>query len=389
MKTETGRKFAQLLKSVWDDTDWKRLSMGAQWLYEALISQESMNYAGVLPLTERRWANLAADLTVADIEGFLRELIAGNFIVVDFETEEVLVRSFIRNDGLWRQAGMFIIALGWADKVKSLELRHALAAELARLPIEEVKPGRRALKEPLPDAVERTILELSKGGAIGGTTPHGIGGPIGGAMPGTTPGTTPHGTPLDDVTEIEEPQVNGLDDGGFARTGARTPAQGVQAGAHVHLSPFTYQQKKQQPPNPPATSPGTELEPDWDGSSNARQLAVVPDHSTSVVAIRVEANAVVDRYQSALCPAGVNATTRKSMVGVVRSLLADGTPPAHIEGGIKLWHESSMNHPSQIAQFVHQFANQGSRRVGNAARKAAGYLDREADARRILAANTF
>ncbi|MDV8024974.1 hypothetical protein [Rhodococcus sp. IEGM 1330] len=116
-------------------------------------------------------------------------------------------------------------------------------------------------------------------------------------------------------------------------------------------------------------------EPPGSGTVSDRgQLAVVPDHSSSVVATRVEANAVVDRYQAALCPAGVVPTVRKSMVGAIRTLLADGASREHIEGGIKLWHESTMNHPSQIATFVHQFANQGNRRTGNASTKAADYL---------------
>ncbi|MER5838121.1 hypothetical protein ABT116_47380, partial [Streptomyces sp. NPDC002130] len=67
MVTQGGRKYAQLLKSIWNDTDWRALSRDAQWLYELLISQSSMNYAGVLDLTIRRWSNLACDTTPADV----------------------------------------------------------------------------------------------------------------------------------------------------------------------------------------------------------------------------------------------------------------------------------------------------------------------------------
>lgn len=160
MVTQGGRKYAQLLKSIWNDTDWRALSRDAQWLYELLISQSSMNYAGVLDLTIRRWSNLARDTTPADVRNALEELHMAYFVVVDWDTEEVLVRSLIRNDGLWKQARMLMIALNSAAEVQSPRLRFVLAEELRRLPIDQIKEGKRDKPEDVREALAYTLMLL-------------------------------------------------------------------------------------------------------------------------------------------------------------------------------------------------------------------------------------
>ncbi|WP_234551465.1 hypothetical protein [Rhodococcus qingshengii] len=160
MVTQGGRKYAQLLKSIWNDTDWRALSRDAQWLYELLISQSSMNYAGVLDLTIRRWSNLASDTTPADVTRALEELHMAYFVVVDWDTEEVLVRSLIRNDGLWKQARMLMIALNSAAEVQSPRLRFVLAEELRRLPVDQITEGKRDKPEAVREALAHTLLLL-------------------------------------------------------------------------------------------------------------------------------------------------------------------------------------------------------------------------------------
>src|SRR5690606_35065311 len=60
------------------------------------------------------------------------------FIVVDYDTEELLIRSFIRNDGVWKQPKVLAIALEEAEQVASPRLRRAIAVELKRLPVTEL-----------------------------------------------------------------------------------------------------------------------------------------------------------------------------------------------------------------------------------------------------------
>jgi hypothetical protein len=133
MSAKGGRQYAQILKRIWADPDWKKLTGNGQWLYFLLLSQSSMSYAGVLPLTVRRWANLAAGMSSQEIREALDELHAARFVVVDEDTEEVLVRSFIRNDGLWKQPRMLSQAIGHAHEVESNPIRMTIADELRLL----------------------------------------------------------------------------------------------------------------------------------------------------------------------------------------------------------------------------------------------------------------
>lgn len=95
-----GAGYARLRRDIWRNPDWLTLSRNGQWLYAALVSAPNVSACGVLPITLTRWANLAADTTVDDVQAALGELERGRFIVVDWSTEELVVRSYMRHDGL-------------------------------------------------------------------------------------------------------------------------------------------------------------------------------------------------------------------------------------------------------------------------------------------------
>src|SRR5690606_238647 len=80
-----------------------------------------------------KWAKGCDEIeTSEDLVPDLAALIAARFIVVDSDTEEVLVRSFIRNDGVLKQPNVFKNALRCAEGVESQAIRSALAVELRR-----------------------------------------------------------------------------------------------------------------------------------------------------------------------------------------------------------------------------------------------------------------
>ena len=89
--------YAKLQKRIWRDADWRKLTADAQRMYWLLCSQETRSLAGVVPLTVRKWANYAADTTEDSVRAALNEFVGAQFIVVDWDTEEVLIRTFIRN----------------------------------------------------------------------------------------------------------------------------------------------------------------------------------------------------------------------------------------------------------------------------------------------------
>jgi len=127
------RDHARVLIRIWADDDFTTLTEAAQRFYVLLLSQEHINRAGVLDLRPRRWARLAADSTTASVDKALRELDAARFVAVDDDTEELLVRSFIRNDGIVRQPNVLKNALNSARQVQSRKLREILAEELRKL----------------------------------------------------------------------------------------------------------------------------------------------------------------------------------------------------------------------------------------------------------------
>jgi hypothetical protein len=133
------RKEARLYTSIWKDQDFLALPPTAQRLYMFLISQEDLTHCGVIPLRPARWARKAAGLTAAGIEADLDLLSAGPqpFTVIDEDTGELLVRSLVRNDEVWKQPNVMKAARESAALVESGLIRAVLLSELLRIPAQD------------------------------------------------------------------------------------------------------------------------------------------------------------------------------------------------------------------------------------------------------------
>ena len=128
------RSEARVSVDIWTPGgDFTQLTCGAQWMYLHLLSQPDLTHVGVLPLRERRWSRAAADIKPADIERWLRELEERRFIVVDYDTEEVLIRSLVRRDKVYRQPNVLRSARDSLAMVASTKLKEALRVELQRV----------------------------------------------------------------------------------------------------------------------------------------------------------------------------------------------------------------------------------------------------------------
>lgn len=127
------RNYAQLFTAIWRDEDFKALNGSTQRAYLMLVSQGNISAAGLLPFTLRRWAQLAADTTVASLRADIEHLDRIGMVVVDEDTEELLVRSFVRHDNGYRNPRRQPSIRDAAGEVESPRLRRALAVELTRL----------------------------------------------------------------------------------------------------------------------------------------------------------------------------------------------------------------------------------------------------------------
>ena len=96
------RDHARVNIDIWTDDDWRDLTHDGQWLYLNLVTGRSLSFAGMADWRPARIAALTRDLEAADVERFAIELIDERFILPDPDTEEVLIRSFVKWDGLMR-----------------------------------------------------------------------------------------------------------------------------------------------------------------------------------------------------------------------------------------------------------------------------------------------
>lgn len=127
------REHGRLAYTLFRDRDFRSLSRSAQALYMQLLAQKEINNAGVCPLMVSKWARGCDELDEAAVWASLGELQAARFVYFDEESEELLVRSFIRNDGILKQPNLVKNALRCAEQVESAVLRGVLAEELRRL----------------------------------------------------------------------------------------------------------------------------------------------------------------------------------------------------------------------------------------------------------------
>jgi hypothetical protein len=126
------RSFGRVLASIWDDEDFRALTPTTRLVYVFLLSQPDLDHAGVIPLRERRWGHDLA-FPVSEVTSCLKELAGARFAVVDEDTEELLVRSLVRRDEVWRQPNVFKSAAASAIATKSAAIKAGLLAEILRL----------------------------------------------------------------------------------------------------------------------------------------------------------------------------------------------------------------------------------------------------------------
>lgn len=146
------RDHARILTAIWRDEDFRALPSAAQHVYLTVVSQQELSYAGRLDYRPGRIAALAKDNTAKKTEAAVKVLERERFVVVDNDTEELLVRTYVRHDGILDRTNMGK-AMGRAMvQIISTKVRHALLNELARLLEERPDaPGWAGFTELFPD----------------------------------------------------------------------------------------------------------------------------------------------------------------------------------------------------------------------------------------------
>ena len=161
------RSEARVLVEIWDDDDFLDLSPLAQRMFLFLISQRDLEHSGVIALRERRWVKKSRGLSMANIAASLEELGQARFVTIDEESGELLVRSFIRRDKVFKQPNVMRAAAERAGAIESRKIREELLVELDRVIATE------SMTENALAVVEGMRAELAK--ASGKGSPKGSG----------------------------------------------------------------------------------------------------------------------------------------------------------------------------------------------------------------------
>ncbi len=339
------RGHGRILTSIWEDHDFLALRETEQRMYLFLISQPNLNHAGLLDLTLRRWARKAAGLTVAELEKRITELEAARFIVVDDDTEELLIRSFVRRDGVWRMPKVMGAMVSGALEISSPRLQQALLAEMDRIPLDELsdEPTKaRGVEGPsIREQVAVHIRSLRK--AFGNPNPDPSRGGSG------TPSATRSGTPSDTPSE-----------------GGRKPSTRADAGAPRAHSPS------------PSPTPTPVPSPVEDGSAQAGdecEVVVVEesdfvgaDNTAAEEPEPITAGTVVGEWLERCTKRPPNAVVGR-VAKQIKNLLGENIHPDDIRRGLARWMAKGAD-PSSIPSFVNEAMNASSH--GNVIALASG-----------------
>lgn len=127
------REIANVQTSLWGNPEWKGLKVVEQWLYLHLMSHPTLSYAGVADWLPKRVAAASSGLTVDQVEQAGRGLQSARFVFVDESTDEVLVRSFLRHDGLLKQPRLSVSMVNAFSGIASLNIQKIVVHELQKL----------------------------------------------------------------------------------------------------------------------------------------------------------------------------------------------------------------------------------------------------------------
>lgn len=173
------RDHARINVAVWGDPDFRALPPQAQHLYLLLWSSPALTYCGTHDWRPARLAGLASGWAKDDVEAAAACLAARHFVVIDDDREEILLRSWMRFDGLLKQPRMAISCVTAYAAVASDLIRSVVVAELLRI------------REDSPDLTcwtDRRVAEVLEHPAA---EPKGWPTPIDPFGDGVTPAVTP------------------------------------------------------------------------------------------------------------------------------------------------------------------------------------------------------
>lgn len=152
------REFANVHVAIWSDEDFLALPPPAQHLYFVAMTEPALSYAGVMDWRPGRIVRRAAAWNVEALGAAASVLEEQLYLVIDRDTEEALVRAFVRRDGLMKNPRMAVSMANAYAAIASPELRGVLVHELRRLKADQ--PDLRGWQaEKVRELLSRTAID--------------------------------------------------------------------------------------------------------------------------------------------------------------------------------------------------------------------------------------
>jgi hypothetical protein len=145
---------ANIGTGIWSERSMRALTWRQRDAYLLVYTQPDVNRCGVLPYRLRYLAGLATDTTQEDLSVTYRELAASRHVVLDVVDEQLLIRTYVKHDGLLSQPLVVASMIRDFHKITSPLIRVAFLAEMRRL-----------WDDPDLEPAHHPGLELALGGA--------------------------------------------------------------------------------------------------------------------------------------------------------------------------------------------------------------------------------
>lgn len=164
------RDHARVQTTIWSDPHFRELPSQAQRAYLMIVSLPGLSYCGSIDYIPTRWAMMAPDLDADSVDEAVATLARNHYVLLDAATSELLVRTFVRHDGLLKMANVTKAMLKDRAALMSDDLRKAIDRELGKAYREDPKlAGWKAVKEVDPDLHSRVTGKGSPKGSAKGS----------------------------------------------------------------------------------------------------------------------------------------------------------------------------------------------------------------------------
>lgn len=248
---------------IWGDDEFRDLPVDAQNLYWRLWTSPERTYCGSHEWRPAKLVQSAGDWTMPRILAAAAILSERLFLIIDTDTEECLLRSWIKHDGLWKTPNMAVSMANARAALGSKTLRGVIVHEVKKLVEAEPKQGgwtRDEVKKMLAqNAIDPAEIEPFNPDPNGGIDPH--------VNPPLNPPVNPYGH--NGVNPPVNPPPTTATPTPTATTGGYVGSESHQSGAPTTPRPHCSRHKE----NAPGPCPECRQRREWDEAQAATAAA--------------------------------------------------------------------------------------------------------------------